>query len=86
MTRFVTKATPIDYIDSKCHNYKETEKQQDLFEWLFRLHITPLVIHGLGGGHTHTRIHPHRNYLNKPGAHCGQRAPGFKIAIIIICL
>ena len=29
MTRFVTKVMPISYIDSKC--YKETEKQQNLF-------------------------------------------------------
>ena len=30
-----------------------------MFDWLFRLHITPLVIHGLGGGHTHINTHTH---------------------------
>ena len=37
--RFVTKATHISNVDSKCH-IKEIEKQQDLYNWLFRLHFT----------------------------------------------
>ena len=45
-------------------------------------HITPLVIHSLGGGHTdthtHSRIHPHRSDFKKPGARCGRHAPGLK--------
>ena len=41
--------------------FKETEKQTDLFDWLFRLYITPLVIHGLGAGtHTDTDLDTHR--------------------------
>ena len=54
MTRFVTKSTPIGYVDTEQVQYKETEEQSDLFDWLFRFHITPLVIHGLGGGYTNT--------------------------------
>ena len=43
-------------------------------------HITPLVINSLGGGHTHTRIHPHRNNTKKPGARWPKAgAPGLKI-------
>ena len=37
--------------------YKEVERQQNLFNQSHRVHITPLVIHGLGGGHTHTQTH-----------------------------
>ena len=36
---FVTKATAIGYTDSQCH-FKETKKQLDLFDWLFRLHFS----------------------------------------------
>ena len=36
--------------------YNELERQQNLFNQSHRVHITPLVIHGLGGGHTHTYI------------------------------
>ena len=39
--------------------YKEVERQQNLFNQSHRVHITPLVIHGLGGGHTHTQTHTH---------------------------
>ena len=41
--------------------YNKAEKQQNLFSQSYTVHITPLVIDGLGGGHTHThtRIHPH---------------------------
>ena len=39
--------------------YKEVERQQNLFNQSHRVHITPLVIHGLGGGHTHTHTHTH---------------------------
>ena len=38
----------------------EVERQQNLFNQSHRVHITPLVIHGLGADtHTHTHIHPH---------------------------
>ena len=47
-------------------------------------HITPLVINGLGGGHTDTHTHAYRhadqNNFKKPGTR-GQRphTPGLKI-------
>ena len=42
---FVAKAMPISYINSKCH-YKETERQQNLFDWLFRL--CTIIFYSLG--------------------------------------
>ena len=45
--------------------YNKAEKQQNLFNQSHRVHITPLVIYALGGGHT--RIHPHISNLKKPG-------------------
>ena len=81
--RFTSKATPIGYIDSKCHN-----KVVRLFDWLFRLHITPqitpLVIHNLGRGHTHTYQRPHQSDFKKPFA-AGQRAYGLKKAPLTKC-
>ena len=46
------------------------EKQQELFNLLYRLKIPPMVIYSLGGGHTHTNTHiyPHENNFKKPGA------------------
>ena len=41
--------------------YKETEKQQNLFKWLLQLHFTLVVSYGLGDGHTHTHTHRHRH-------------------------
>ena len=67
--RFVDKATPINYIYTYIYQwqvtYNEAEKQQNLFNQSHRdrVHITPLVINALGGGHTH----PHRSNLKKPG-------------------
>ena len=53
--------------------YNKAEKQQNLFNQSHRVHIMPLVIYALGGGHTH--IHPHRSNLKKPA---GWRGPGLK--------
>ena len=36
--------------------YNEAQKQKNLFNQSYTVHITPLVIHGLGGGHTHAYI------------------------------
>ena len=30
-----------------------------MFNQLYEVHITPLVINSLGGGHTHTHTHTH---------------------------
>ena len=40
-------------------SYKETEKQQNLFNQSNMVHITPLVIHALRGARTHARAHTH---------------------------
>ena len=53
MTCFVTKAMPIGYIDSKCHIKRLKSTKTCLIG--YSLHIMQLVIHGLGGGHTHIR-------------------------------
>ena len=40
----------------------QTEKQQELFDQSYKVQITPLVIYGLGGGHTH--IHTHMKVIS----------------------
>ena len=79
-------ATPIHFIDGKCHVQKlkagkshETclsNRTQPISH-----HITPLVINALRGGHTDTHAYRRANQSNfkKPGAR-GQRlqAPGLK--------
>ena len=63
-THFITKATPINNIDSKCHN-KETVKHQELFDWLLSLHFTLMVFHNLGDGRTSTDACTHVCFLDK---------------------
>ena len=74
----------INNIDSKCHNYyKETEMQQDLFDWLFELHFMRMVFNSLGADtHTHKQTYiPIVDKCNfvKPGMPAfSRRAPGLK--------
>ena len=52
VTYFITRAMPMHYINGEGHK-SETEKQQELFNQSYKVQITPLVIYGLGRGHTH---------------------------------
>ena len=53
-----------------------------MFDWLFRLHITPLVFNSLGGGHTDTHIHTHTDVrikvISKNQARAGLCCAWFK--------
>ena len=56
----VNMATPIYFIDGKCHNYKLIKSRESCETCLtnhtrpISHHIMPLVINALGGGHTDT--------------------------------
>ena len=63
VTHFVTRVTPIDDIDGKSH---KTELKSNCS----KVKIMPLVIYGLGGGHTHTSIlWRHESDFKKPRMH-----------------
>ena len=56
MTHFNFKATPTKDIDQSCH-LKVVEL---VYNRLYGIHITPLVINSLGvGTHTHTHTYTH---------------------------
>ena len=78
VTYFITRAMPLHYIDGEDHK-SETEKQQELFNQSYEIQNTPLVIYGLGGGHTHikTNTHLHESVFKKPGTR--QLASGLNI-------
>ena len=58
MMRCVTKATPIHFINRKCHNqYKETETGLANHIGSISHHIMTQVINALKGGHTDTDTH-----------------------------
>ena len=61
----IFKTEALHYIDSKCQTRGLKSSRTCLIG-----HITPLVLYGLGGGHTHTQthIHLHRSDFKKPGA------------------
>ena len=59
---FVTRATPMFYIDEKGHKF-ETEKKQKLFNQSHKVHIMLLVINSRGG---QTDTHTHTTYTNIP--------------------
>ena len=79
VTHFVTWVTPIDDINGKSHKM-ELKSSRRLFNQSFKVKITPLVIYGLKGGHTHTHIlWRYESDFKKPGAPaCGRRTPGLK--------
>ena len=63
---FVARGTPIDDIDGK--SYKtELKRKPQLFKQLYKIQITPLVIYGLGGVHTHILWRNESDY-KKPDA------------------
>ena len=71
MTRCVTKAAPLQFIDGNILKSRITcltNPPQPISH-----HITPLVINTLGSGHTdrhtHTYQHMNTNNFKKPGAH-----------------
>ena len=55
MTRYDSKTTPSADNDYRCHI-----KAYNLFNQSYGVHITPLVIDSLGGGHTNTDTYTHR--------------------------
>ena len=59
-TDFVTRVTPIDDIDSKCHKM-ELKSSRNYSTNHLMSKIKPLIIYGLGGehAHAHTRTHTH---------------------------
>ena len=64
MTCGVNMATPIHFIDDKCHTKllkagKSRETCLTICTWLISHHTMPLVINTLRGGHTHTHIPTH---------------------------
>ena len=86
-----TKRWPSDKVNRNCEivvgnrswqvTYNKAEKQQDLFNQSHRVHITPLDIRPLGGGHTdtHTDICTEVISRNQVRASCGRCAPGLKM-------
>ena len=72
MTRFVSKATPIGYIDSKCH-IKRLSSKTCLIDY------SGFICIMFRGGHTYV-AHLHRSDFKKPGV-CRPSAPGLKINI-----
>ena len=55
MTRYVTKAMAIQFINS--NKLKSCKMGLTNHTWPISHHITPLVINGLRGGHTDTDTH-----------------------------
>ena len=83
-------ATPIHFIDGNCRmkQLKAGKSRKTCLTNRTRSishHITPLVINGLGGGHTDTQTHAYRhadqNNFKKPGAHGLRPCAWFKITI-----
>ena len=62
---FITRAMPIDDIDSKSH--KMELKSSHNYLLIFLVKIMPLVIYGLRGVQTHICM-PHENDFKKPSA------------------
>ena len=60
-THSVTKAMPIQFIDSKNYNYKETERPYNCCIWLLHMPFSWLAINVLRGGHTQT--HTRTRYI-----------------------
>ena len=57
-THFVTRVTPMHYIDCKGHKL-ELRCKRKYFNQICRVQIIPLVIYSLRGEHTHTNKHIH---------------------------
>ena len=92
----VTKAMPIHFINSICHikqlksgkSHKNclTNYTWSILYMVYIIHITPLVIKGLGSRRTHTCWHTKNNF-KKPGKvpTCSWCAPGLKLIRIRFC-
>ena len=61
-THFNTRTMPIDG-----KSYKKTEKQQKVFDQLYKNKITQLVIYGLSDVHTQTHTHAFQETRRTPG-------------------
>ena len=93
-TCYVKMAKPIHFIEGKWRmkQLKAGKSRKTCLTnrtWPISHHITPLVINGLGGGHTdtctHTYQHANQNNFKKPGARGRRaRAPGLKIAARLV--
>ena len=72
----VTKAKPIQFIDSKSCIKKWRGRKIALSDYYACL-SHDLLLMALGRGHTHTHQRSQRNDFKKPGMRgCGPRAPG----------
>ena len=64
----VTKATPIYFIDGKCHK-KQLKSRKSRKTCLtnhtqsISHHVTPLAINAIGGGHTHILMHEPKQFV-----------------------
>ena len=57
MTHLISKATPTNDTDYSCHTKAVHVELVYIINQSLGVHITPLVISSLGGGHTDTYIH-----------------------------
>ena len=94
MTCCVNKATPIHFIDSKCH-IKQLKAEKSHKTCLtnhtqsISHRITPLVCNAFRGGHTNTSIHTDMRtkaiLRNQVCGACGLHMPSLKIFVLAGC-